>query len=136
MPSLRDLRLDFTRVTDQDLAAIEPTLARLETLYLNSTAITDAGVAHLRGARHLKTLWLDNTKITDRGLASLAGLTNLEELLLSNTAVTDNGVGQLATLSKLKKLSLYDTAVSVRAVADLKEKLPGAEIVHRDVKRR
>lgn len=128
LPSLRELRLDFTRVTDQDLAGIEPTLARLETLYLNSTAVTDAGVAHLRGARNLKTLWLDNTKITDGGLASLAGLTNLEELLLSHTAVTDKGVGQLGARSKLKKLSLYDTAVSARAVADLKEKLPGAEI--------
>ena len=38
---------------------------------------------------------LDSTPVTDAGLAHLAGLTALESLRLSNTQVTDAGVAEL-----------------------------------------
>ena len=64
-------------------------------LYLSSTNVTDAGLAHLKGMSHLRRLTLANTRITDAGLAHLKGLTSLERLDLRNTQVTQAGVDRL-----------------------------------------
>ena len=45
--------------------------ADLRQLDLESTQITDAGLAHLKGLTGLRQLNLEGTKITDAGLADL-----------------------------------------------------------------
>jgi hypothetical protein len=42
-------------------------LAKLETLYLGDTAVTDAGLEHLKELTQLQTLGLDHTQVTDEG---------------------------------------------------------------------
>ncbi len=88
-------------------------------LNLNSTQITDTGLAHLKGItkpllpqprRHeghrrragasqgltkLSFLGLERTKVTDAGLVHLKGLTKLTHLNLSRTQVTDAGMEEL-----------------------------------------
>ena len=50
-----------------------------------STAITDAGLVHLRGLTGLRKLVLWGTRVTDVGLVHLRGLVGLRELDLERT---------------------------------------------------
>jgi hypothetical protein len=61
----------------------------LQGLYLNNTAVTNAGLDHLVGLENLQEMLLNNTAVTNAGLGHLAGLENLRWLDLRNTAVTD-----------------------------------------------
>ena len=66
-----------------------------ETLDLNSTKVTDAGLEHLKGLTNLKHLGLNHTQIGDTGLGHLKGMTKLDTLILSNTKVTAQGIADL-----------------------------------------
>lgn len=66
--------------------------------------------------------------VTDVGVAALRGMTNIEELDLTDTSVSDAAVGDLATLSRLKKLVLGGTQVSEAGIARLRQALPGCTI--------
>jgi hypothetical protein len=46
-------------------------LTRLEHLYIGGTAVTDAGLVHLRGLTRLKELKMPRTKATEAGVAAL-----------------------------------------------------------------
>jgi Leucine-rich repeat (LRR) protein len=50
---------------------------------------------HLKGLTNLETLLLDNTNITDAGLVHLKGLTNLQTLSFIGTKITDAGFAEL-----------------------------------------
>ena len=57
--------------------------------------VTDAGLEHLKGLKHLNYLGLEDTKVTDAGLVHLKGLTKLQRLYLDDTEVTDAGLEHL-----------------------------------------
>ena len=59
-------------------------LTNLESLNLNRTKITDAGLSHLSALTKLSTLYLAGPKVTDAGLVHLGGMTNLQDLWLGN----------------------------------------------------
>ncbi len=92
-------------------------LKRLERLDLFDSAVTDAGLAHLKGLNCLQTLDLSATDIGDTGLAHLEGLTDLKELDLRSTKVTDGGLVHLRTLRNLQALYLCGTQVSDAGLA-------------------
>ena len=46
-------------------------LTNLQTLHLEGTQITDAGLVHLKGMTNLHGLNLRETKVTDAGVAAL-----------------------------------------------------------------
>jgi len=46
-------------------------LTNLETLYLQNTGITDAGLVHLKGLTRLRQLYLYDDKVTDAGVETL-----------------------------------------------------------------
>ena len=96
----------------------------LVSINLRGTAITNAGLAHLKQAKSLKRLHLEKTQITDEGLAHLAALENLEYLNLYGTAITDAGLKHLEGLKNLRKLYLWQTKVTDAGVSALKQKLP------------
>lgn len=66
--------------------------------------------------------------VTDLGVADLRGLTNIEELDFTDACLTDSAVGDLVTLSGLKKLALSGTKISNSGIALLREALPDCEI--------
>ena len=78
----------------------------LDTLFLSRTAIDDAGIAKLANLRNLKVLYLTGSKVTDRGLASLAPFEKLENLYLPEEGVTDAGMVHLAGLKALQDVVL------------------------------
>jgi tRNA A-37 threonylcarbamoyl transferase component Bud32 len=76
---------------------------------LGCEAITDAGLAQVRGLTALKVLTLNKCRaITDAGLAHLKGLTALQELDLTLCAsFTNAGLTHLKGLTGLRKLRLF-----------------------------
>jgi hypothetical protein len=102
-------------------------LGRIDSLLkveLFGEAITDAGVMHLRGLKHLRELSLAHSAVTDDGLASLTELYELEHLNLSGTKITGAGLKHLQGLNRLCILYLDRTAVNDDGLAEL-EGVPG-----------
>ncbi len=85
---------------DQDYDASLPwiaKIAKLEELDLSQCAVSDTGVAALKGNNKLKYLWLTGTKVTDQSYETLRTLRSLEQLELTGTSVSQE------TIRKLKK---------------------------------
>jgi internalin A len=109
---------------------------RIEVLNLSRTAVTDAGLAHLRRHRELREIVLWRTpKITDAGLVHLAGLPELRALYLDGTKITDAGLAHLAGLPQLVSLYLSDTNIGDAGLAHLKglERLGGLDLTNTHV---
>jgi hypothetical protein len=81
----------------------------------------------------LQTLSLEGTGLTDAGLPELAGLVRLQALCLAKTEVTDAGVKALTGLKGLRTLSLWDTGVRRDGWEELRKALPGCDIYIQDV---
>ncbi len=95
------------------------------------TAITDAGLSHLRSMPNLTRLHLERTAITDAGLEHLAGLGQLEYLNLFGTPISDAGLAHLKALPKLKQLYLWQTRVTPAAAAAYGEAAADQEQIQR-----
>lgn len=97
--------------TDATLKHLKP-LKKLVALQIESTLVTDAGLAELTG--HADLLYLDvhfTDTITDKGMAAVGKLTKLTFLDLTGTKVTGKGLGELKRLTALEELSLSFTGV-------------------------
>ena len=81
-------------------------LVNLKRLNLDSTGVTDQGLATVGKFKNLAMLHLGSTTVTDKGLQKLAGLKQLKQLMLTFCAgVTDEGVEQLQqALSELNDI--------------------------------
>ena len=102
----------------------------LQELNLATTKVTDADLAQLRLLTNLLALHLEHTQVTDAGLENLKALRRLSYLNLFGTSVTDAGLRHLKTLTGLRHLYVAETKVTDAGVAELKQALPGVE-VHR-----
>ena len=89
-PTVQDVDLSYLR---QNLK-----LDRLESLELNNTQVTDAGMIHLRDLVELKRLYLNKTSVTDAGLVHLQELTSLQSLPIRDTQITLRGVVNLVVV--------------------------------------
>ncbi|TWT92338.1 protein kinase domain-containing protein [Stieleria varia] len=102
-------------------------LERLQWLYLGQTAITDAGVIHLLPHRDtLETIDIQSTAITDQGVATLIGFEKLRELFLADNAISDRSLDGLSRFPSLKRLDLSGTEISDDGLPQLSE-LPSLE---------
>lgn len=90
------LNLAGTGLDDDGLAALS-SLVQLERLRAEQTALTDAGLPHLKAFSQLRYLNLYGTGITDPGLTVLAALPALEQVYLWQTPVTEDGLAALRT---------------------------------------
>jgi len=100
LPKLQDLVLQGPGLDDAAAAAIAK--LPLRRLSLRRTAITDAGLEHLAGMRHLEHIDLSDSRgVTDRGVAALAECKTLRSINVRGArGVTDE------TLQKLSDLPL------------------------------
>jgi Leucine-rich repeat (LRR) protein len=80
--------------------------AKVTTLSLGQSQLTDTGLQRLRGCTNLEGLYIHNTEITDAGMAHIASFANLKVLSLDSTGVTDEGVKKI-TNRKLEVLTLF-----------------------------
>jgi hypothetical protein len=88
-------------------------------------------MVHLAGLSNLEWLWLDSTQVTDAGLAHLTGLTGLQHINLNFTPVTDAGLMHLKGLTGLRELEieLGNIHVTEEGVAELQRALPGLVVI-------
>ncbi|UCE48112.1 MAG: hypothetical protein JSW47_21255, partial [Phycisphaerales bacterium] len=126
LPSLCELQLYSTPIGNDALKHVNK-LKALEALSLQSTQVTDEGLAHLKDMSSLKELLIPR-QITDDGLVHLKGLTSLEKLIIYSTDITDVGFAHLKNLSSLKSLTLFSPRVTPAAVEQLAKDLPELDI--------
>lgn len=127
------VRVDFLNapdsVTEEAMAAVAGLGANLVQLELGRSALTDAGLQHVRALPNLVRLDVHQTQVGDSSLASLGHLGHLQYLNLYGTAVTDGGLRQLADLKGLRQLYVWQTEVTEAGAAALREQLPELTVV-------
>jgi len=83
-----ELTLYQSAVTDDHLAILGAGFPRLERLKINETAITDAGVTHLRDLPELRMINAQRTALTNAAVGDLAAMRWLRELDIAETRIT------------------------------------------------
>lgn len=73
---------------DADLRALTPLVAHIVRADLSGTAVTDASAPVLAAMARLKSLRLSRTRISDNGVHALEGAKALRSLAVADTAVT------------------------------------------------
>jgi hypothetical protein len=114
-----ELFLPLTDTDDRALATHLGSRTDWESIVLNATLITDAGLVYLSRCIGLRDLDIRYTKVTDVGLSQLAELKCLQHLSLDGTGVTDAGLAHLAGLKYLSQLSIRKTGVTDAGLAHL-----------------
>jgi hypothetical protein len=94
-------------------------LTQIDNFSLQGTKITDAGMRHVAGFKHMHQLYLGQTAITDAGVKELANCHQLSFLGLENTQVTDAGIHALANLKSLRYLNVGGIAISDASLKDI-----------------
>jgi hypothetical protein len=110
--NLQSLCLERTRITDAGLAIVKR-FPHLVLLGLGGTNLTDEALTHLEGLKELRTLWLgQGPRVTDAGLVHLQNLTALRELQLWEAPVKGSGLKHLAGMVHLGRLALGGTPLT------------------------
>jgi hypothetical protein len=92
-------------------------------------ALTDAGLASLKGLKNLEVLSVDGAEITDAGLEALLEMPRLEVLDLSKTKVSDAGLETLKRIKKLRFVRLDGSRVTCQGAQALQEALPDLRVL-------
>lgn len=124
---VHSIQLARTQVTDGDLAHLQQ-LGTVRGLFLFETRIGDGGLQHIKYLRSLEVLNLESTNVTDAGLAQIGGLSRLERLFIKDTQVTDAGLEHLTGHTTLRNLCLPEESVTAVGVARLQKALPNCQI--------
>ncbi len=85
---LRELTLYQSAVTDAHLARMPGGFRSLAGLKINETAVTDAGVRHLRKLPSLQMVNAQRTALTDAAVPDLAKIRRLKDLVIFDTSIT------------------------------------------------
>ena len=122
------------RVTDDWLKQIadQVDLRRLE---LSGTAVTSAGLIHLKGLTNLERLNVCLTAVDDRGFEHLAGLTKMRRMVVCASKITGSGFQHLQAMKQLESINLHSSPASdagLEAIGKLTS-LRRLEIVHTKV---
>ncbi len=122
------------RVTDDWLKRLagQDHLRRLE---LSGTAITSAGLVHLKDLKDLERLNICLTAVDDRGFEHLAGLTKMRRMVICASKITGSGFQHLQGMKQLESINLHSAPASdagLEAIGKLTS-LHRLEIVHTKV---
>lgn len=126
MPALQELKIGYTRVTDNALDAVAK-MRSLRKLSLQRNKISSAGVARLADSPGLSELSLKETKVDDDVFAALTKCKRLTALNLAKTKISDKGVSALLSMRTLRKLDLSENKISDAAVCNILAKLENLE---------
>ena len=139
---LRNLSLDWSRITSAGVRHIADSFPDIVDLNIGATLIDDDAMADVGRMKNLRTLWLYRTGISDAALSHLHGLTELTMVCVYKTAVTETGLaellrtipdcvieggGRIFTLDGWKASSLKDAGVGTKKVNDLTAALPNSK---------
>lgn len=122
------------RATDDWLARLanQTALRRLE---LSGTAVTSAGLVHLKGLTNLERLNVCLTDVDDRGFEHLAGLTRMKRMTICASKITGSGFAHLQGMKQIESINLHSAPASdagLEAIGGLRS-LKRLEIVHTHV---
>ncbi|NHZ89506.1 hypothetical protein F2P45_10840 [Massilia sp. CCM 8733] len=110
-PSIRGLTFTGCDIGDDAVRAL-CALPKLERLWLDGSAITDAVLPDIARVPALNWLVLDNTGIGGTGLAALSGHARLRHLSLRNTPVDDACVRHIVGIASLSYLDVKGSAMT------------------------
>jgi len=133
LSGLKQLRLGFTDIANDDLAALAP-LNRLTFVSLRNTKIHPGELEGLSGLS-IERLSLATTGLDDEGLRSLAKIRTLQDLDVAGTKVSDAGLKHLKSLPNLKSLVLSRTLVTEEGYESIQRSLPTCIVVWKPVVR-
>jgi len=128
MKQLRHLSLERTLVGDDDLRVIGG-LTELESLFIGSPNVTDAGVEHLANCLKLTTLCVESDRVTSDGIRHLSRLPQLESLYITASRVDVRLFENLSTIRQLRRLHCRGEGISVGDREKLHELVPKCDIL-------
>lgn len=122
------------RVTDDwlKLLAGQDRLRRLE---VSGTAVTSAGLAHLKELTNLERLNVCLTACDDRGFEHLAGMTKMKRMTICASKITGSGFARLQAMMQIESINLHSAPASdagLEAIGKLTS-LKRLEVVHTNV---
>ncbi len=115
---LRNLQLSGTAVTSAGLVHLKD-LKNLERLNVCLTAVSDEGFEHLAGLTKMKRLTICASKITGAGFQHLGGMKDLESINLHSAPASDAGLQAIGKLTSLQRLEIVHTQVTDAGLAHL-----------------
>ena len=126
---LRSLSIDVPEDGEDPMEHLQD-IDGLEELDL-SGYVTDIGLDHVRGLKHLRRLTLSmgvdsggpvmRIRIIGSGLAGLQSCPALRELTIENSELSATALGQIGALSHLEKLAMFDVISNPRLVVDVSQ---------------
>ena len=119
---LRNLQLSGTAVTSAGLLHLKD-LKNIERLNVCLTAVTDDGFEHLAGLTKMKRMTVCASKITGSGFRHLTGMKELESINLHSSPANDAGleaIGKLPSLLRLEIVHTHVTDAGLKHLVDLK----------------
>ena len=123
------------RVTDDWLKQWLVGQDRLTRLEVSGTAVTSAGLVHLKHLKNLEVLNVCLTAVGDDGFEHLAGMTKMKRMVVCSSKITGSGFKHLAGMTQLESINLHSSPASdagLEAIGKLTN-LRRLEIVHTNV---
>jgi hypothetical protein len=115
---LRRLELSGTAVTSAGLIHLKE-LRNLEWLNVCLTAVDDRGFEHLAGMTKMKRMVICASKITGVGFQHLQGMKAIESINLHSAPASDAGLEAIGKLTNLRRLEIVHTKVTDRGLKHL-----------------
>lgn len=107
MSRLTCIAMAFTQINDSTLKTLAKACPSLRDLYLGGTNVTDQGIIELLLLKtSIRFLGLHHCEITDEAISHISTFSNLEDLSLSDTKITGASLHNLSRLSSLNHLHL------------------------------
>ena len=122
------------RVTDDWLKRLDGQ-DRLRRLELSGTAVTSAGLVHLKGLRSLEVFNVCLTAVDDAGFEHLVELARLRRVVVCSSKVTGSGFRHFTGMRHIESINLHSSPASdagLEAIGKLTN-LRRLEIVHTNV---
>jgi sugar lactone lactonase YvrE len=123
------------RVTDEWLKQWLAGQDRIQRLELSGTAVTSAGLVHLKHLKNLEILNVCLTAVSDDGFEHLADLTKMKRMVVCSAKITGSGFKHLRGMTQIESINLHSAPATDEGLEAI-SKLPSLkrlEIVHTKV---